>query len=177
MNISEFDKSIDNNEFLVKVDNIFIKLLSGVMLDDLDSIKHKVSDEVFNKYKSIIDTNKENHMTQMYDELNVKTSTITDIKVTEDKIIVKVNLVSRYMNYLIDSNTGDYISGNNRDREEHMNILTLEKKLNAKDMKVSMHCPSCGNPINYNDNGVCSYCGTVFNASDFDYILTNIETI
>lgn len=177
MNISEFDKSIDNNEFLVKVDNIFIKLLSGVMLDDLDSIKHKVSDEVFNKYKSILDTNKENHITQMYDELNVKTSTITDIKVTEDKIIVKVNLVSRYMNYLIDSNSGDYISGNNRDREEHMNILTLEKKLNAKDMKVSMHCTSCGNPINYNDNGVCSYCGTVFNASDFDYILTNIETI
>ena len=176
MNINDYDSTMDNSTFLVKVDNIFIKLLSGVMFDELDNIKHKVSDEVINRYKSIIDNNKERNVTQMFDELNVKTSSISDIKITEDKIIVTVNLISRYMNYYIDSNTGNYKSGNNREREEHLNILTLEKRKDAKDMKVSMHCPSCGNPINYNANGVCDYCGTVFNTSDFDYILTNIIT-
>ena len=40
-----------------------------------------------------------------------------------------------------------------------------------------MHCPTCGRPINYNADGTCDYCGTVFNTEKFDYILTDIKKV
>ncbi len=177
MNINEFDSSIDNTQFLTKVDNIFILLISGVMFDELDKAKHKVSEEVFKKYQRIIDSNKEKNITQMYDEMNVKSTTITDIKKTNEKIIVKVDLVSRYLDYQIDLETGAFISGNKTERKEHINKLILEKRIDARGVQTSMHCPSCGKPANVNETGICEYCGSVFNTDDYDYVLTSIETI
>ncbi len=177
MNINEFDNSIDNTQLLIKVDNIFILLISGIMFDELDKAKHKVSDEVYEKFKKIIDYNKENNIIQMYDEMNVKSTTITDIQKTNDKIIVKVDLVSRYLDYQLDSNTGEFIRGNKNDRKEHLNKITLEKKIDAKGVKESMHCPSCGKPANVNATGICEYCGSVFNTEAYDYVLTDIEII
>ena len=176
MNIKDYDSSIDNTQFLTKVDNIFILLISGVMFDELDKAKHKISEEVFNKYQSIIDSNKEKNIIQMYDEMNVKSTTIIDIRKTSEKIIVKVNLVSRYLDYIIDSNTGAFISGNNTERKEHYHKLVLEKRVDAKGVQTSMHCPTCGKPANVNATGICEYCGSLFNTDDYDYVLTSIET-
>lgn len=175
MNINEYDFSLENSMFLSKVDNIIILLYSGIMFDDLNRVKHKITDELFQKYQSILDNNNNNNVRQMYDELNVKSSSIVDIKKTEDKIIVKVNLICRYIDYLTNKTTLEYISGNNKTREEHQLLLTLEKNINSKDLSVSMHCPGCGSPANINAYGVCSYCGARFNTEAFDYVLTNIE--
>lgn len=175
MNINNYDPTINNSMFLSKVDNIFILLYTGIMFDDLNRVKHKMTPELFEKYKEILDENNSKNVRQMYDELNVKTSSITNITKTEDKIIVKVMLICRYMNYLVDKTTLKFKSGNDDTREEHTLTLTLEKRVDAKDIKVSMHCPACGSPANVNAYGVCPYCGTRFNTEDFDYILTNIE--
>ncbi len=175
MNINNYDPTINNSMFLSKVDNIFILLYTGIMFDDLNRVKHKMTPELFEKYKEILDENNSKNVRQMYDELNVKTSSITNITKTEDKIIVKVMLICRYMNYLVDKTTLKFKSGNDDTREEHTLTLTLEKRIDAKDIKVSMHCPACGSPANVNAYGVCPYCGTRFNTEDFDYILTNIE--
>ena len=175
MNINNYDPTINNSMFLSKVDNIFILLYTGIMFDDLNRVKHKMTPELFEKYKEILDENNSKNVRQMYDEINVKTSSITNITKTEDKIIVKVMLICRYMNYLVDKTTLKFKSGNDDTREEHTLTLTLEKRVDAKDIKVSMHCPACGSPANVNAYGVCPYCGTRFNTEDFDYILTNIE--
>ena len=175
MNINNYDPTINNSMFLSTVDNIFILLYTGIMFDDLNRVKHKMTPELFEKYKEILDENNSKNVRQMYDELNVKTSSITNITKTEDKIIVKVMLICRYMNYLVDKTTLKFKSGNDDTREEHTLTLTLEKRVDAKDIKVSMHCPACGSPANVNAYGVCPYCGTRFNTEDFDYVLTNIE--
>ena len=38
-------------------------------------------------------------------------------------------------------------------------------------------CPGCGAPVNVNSNGVCEYCGTVYNTEDYDWILIDILTL
>ena len=177
MNINKYDNTIDNNMLLSKVDNIFIQILTGIMFDDLDRVKHKISDCLYDRYKNILIYNNQNNLRQMFDELNIKNSQISFINKKDDKLIVSVSLVARYMNYFVNKETGEYVSGNNQKRMEYPYIITLEKSLNAKTMGVSMHCPGCGNPMNVNAYGVCSYCGTKFNTEDFDYVVTNIESI
>ena len=124
MNINNYDSTINNSMFLSKVDNIFILLYTGIMFDDLNRVKHKMTPELFEKYKEILDENNSKNVRQMYDEINVKTSSITNITKTEDKIIVKVMLICRYMNYLVDKTTLKFKSGNDDTREEHTLTLT-----------------------------------------------------
>lgn len=112
----------------------------------------------------------------MYDELNVKSTNIDNVEILEDKIVIKVTIISRYMDYLINKDNGNFVSGNNQSRVEKINYLVFEKIKSAKDYKIIRACPRCGASMDINKSGECNYCRTIFNAENYDYILTSIET-
>lgn len=173
MDISNFD-NIDNAMFLTKVDNIYVMLCTSIMMNDLTRVRHKVSEEIINKYQEIVNECTSKQIRKMYDELNVKSTEITNITETEEEIIVNVTLIARYMNYYIDLK-GNLISGDNTKSQEHTNYLTLIKKKTTKELNQARQCPNCGANIDVNNDGRCQYCGGHFNTEDYDYILTQIE--
>ena len=167
----------DFNEamFKTKVDNIFVKLYTCIMKGDLTDVRHFISEELYNNYINKINVLISHNKRQMYDEINVKNTMIINRKILEDKEIIDVEIVSRYMDYIIDINTGDLISGDDTRRIERRNILRFEKKLNTKDFGIVRKCPGCGASINVNNTGKCEYCDTIFNLDDYDYILVSIN--
>lgn len=167
----------DFNEamFKTKVDNIFVKLYTCIMKGDLTDVRHFISNELYNNYMNKINELISHNKRQMYDEINVKNTMIINRKILEDKEIIDVEIVSRYMDYIIDINTGDLISGDDTRRIERRNILRFEKKLNTKDFGIVRKCPGCGASININNTGKCEYCDTIFNLDDYDYILVSIN--
>ena len=167
----------DFNEamFKTKVDNIFVKLYTCIMKGNLTDVRHFISEELYNNYINKINELISNNKRQMYDEINVKNTMIINRKILEDKEIIDVEIVSRYMDYIIDINTGDLISGDDTRRIERRNILSFEKKLNTKDFGIVRKCPGCGASINVNNTGKCEYCDTIFNLDDYDYILVSIN--
>lgn len=167
----------DFNEamFKTKVDNIFVKLYTCVMKGDLTDVKHFISEELYNYYTNKINELSNFNKRQMYDEINVKNTSIINRNVLENKEIIDVEIISRYMDYIIDLNTGDTISGDDTRRIEKRNILKFEKKLNTKDFGLVRKCPGCGASINVNNTGKCEYCDTIFNLEDYDYILVSIN--
>ena len=167
----------DFNEamFKTKVDNIFVKLYTCIMKGDLTDVRHFISEESYNNYINKINELISHNKRQMYDEINVKNTMIINRKILEDKEIIDVEIVSRYMDYIIDINTGDLISGDDTRRIERRNILRFEKKLNTKDFGIVRKCPGCGASINVNNTGKCEYCDTIFNLDDYDYILVSIN--
>ena len=175
ININKYDSSIDNSMFKTKVDNIFIQLYNGISNGDLIDVKHKISDKVYDKYQIEVDKNNKDNLKHVFGELNVTSTKILSVDDKDNMIIVKVELVSRYMDYFVNKDTNDYVKGINTHRVEHKNYLTLFKKKNVKDMKANLYCPGCGKPANVNETGHCSYCGAIFNTEDYDYILSDIE--
>ena len=171
----EIDKTFNESMFITKVNNIFVMLKSCVMKRNLDRARHFLSLEVENKYDEIIKRLINENKINMFDELNVKESSIENIEITSDKIIIKVKLVSRYMDYIIDSNTKKYISGINDHRIEKVNSLTFEKIINAKNYGLIKKCPTCGASIDLNKDGRCPFCKNIFDAENYDYILTDIK--
>lgn len=167
----------DFNEamFKTKVDNIFVKLYTCIMKGDLTDVRHFISEELYNNYINKINELISHNKRQMYDEINVKNTMIINRKILEDKETIDVEIVSRYMDYIIDINTGDLISGDDTRRIEKRNILRFEKKLNTKDFGIVRKCPGCGASINVNNTGKCEYCDTIFNLDDYDYILVSIN--
>lgn len=168
------DNTFSESGFLAKVDNTFIMLLTAIMTDNLQRVKHKISKELFDKYTNLLDELNKNNERQMYDELNVKSSNIKSIEKTDYKYVIKVLLVSRYMDYRVDKNNGNFISGVNDRRIEKENYLTFEKKLNTKKESLARKCPGCAANIDANNSGKCSYCGTTYDTENYDWVLTNI---
>ena len=175
--LQEIDKSFNEVMFKSKINNIFVMLYSCIMTRNLDRVRHFISEDLENKYDSIINKLKEDKLIQMYDELNVKDSYIKNIEINDEKIIIDVVLISRYMDYKIDEDTKKYVSGINDHRIEVRNILRFEKYRNAKDYKLVKKCPTCGASIDLNKDGKCQFCKTIFDAENYDYILVSIEQI
>ena len=173
----KIDSTFNEGMFITKVNNIFIMLHTAIMMNDLDRARHFLSPELESHYEEVLkDLNKRN-VTQLYDELNVKTTEINNINILEDKIEISVDIVSRYMDYLIDKDSGDFISGINDYRVEKMNHLIFTKKIGAKYKNIAQKCPGCGANIDVNKSGKCPYCGTIFDAENYDWILTSIDTL
>ncbi len=173
MDISKYDNTLDNAMFLTKIDNIFIMLYTSIMNRNLDRVDHRISDEVYAKYEKVVEELKNSKRIQMYGELNVKSSKIIDIE-DKDDLIVTVKLVTRYLDYIVDEDY-NYISGNKDNREEHSLILKFKKRKDAEKLEASRHCPTCGALMDISKTGKCSYCGSIFNTEDYDWVLIDIN--
>ena len=168
------DKSFSESGFISKVDNTFIMLLSSIMNGDVKRVKHKLSDDLFNKYDNLVNELNGRNERQMFDELNIKSSEIKNINYENGNYIINVFLVSRYINYVIDKTNGNYIRGINDRRIEKKYNLTFEKKDKVKEESIARKCPSCGANMDVNNTGRCSYCGSIYNTKDYDWILTKV---
>ena len=166
---------INEAMFKTKVYNIFVKVYTSIMTQDLSDVAHFIGDNLQNKLQIQIDNLKKRNQRQIYDELNVKNTYILNRIIQNDKEVVVVVLISRYMDYIIDMDTGDLVSGDDTRRIEKRNILTFEKKLSVKDIGIVRKCPGCGASISVNTSGKCEYCDTIFNQEDYDYVLVSID--
>lgn len=171
------DPQFNEGMFITKVNNIFIMLHSAIMMDDLNRVRHYISDDLEEKYENKLKELNSNNVRQMYDELNVKTTSIEDIIINNDNVIIKVDIVSRYMDYVIDKNTLKFVSGINDRRVEKLNHLEFMKKRDIKSKGIVTKCLNCGASLDINASGRCSYCGAIFKNEDYDWILTSIETV
>ena len=97
----KYDSNFDEAGFKSYIDNIFVKLFTAVMTDSLDDVKHFLSSEVRETYQKKIDDLNHQNLIQMYDELNVKTSSISNVEITDNSFIITVSLTARYLDYLL----------------------------------------------------------------------------
>lgn len=164
------------SKFKTYVDNMFIQIHLAVMTKELEKIKHFVSGDVYHKLEEKIASLEERKVVQMYDEINVKQTTILSGIVQDEKMVIKVNITSRYMDYLMDED-GNVVSGISDHRIEKENYLTFEKKIHHLTSGQARKCPGCGANIDVNANGKCAYCGTTYNLEDKDWVLTSLETV
>lgn len=172
----KLDPTFSESKFKTKIDNIFVMLHFSLMTKNLSRVDHFISDEVYNEFNERLNKLNQNNQIQMFDELNVKSTEIQNIEIADTEFIIKVKLISRYMDYIIDADSRKLIKGNNTFRIEKTNILTFKKRRNFKIQDSVRKCPSCGANMNINNTGKCEYCGTIYNTEDYDWILTDIQT-
>ena len=170
------DPSFTESSFKTKVDNIFVMLHMALMTDNMKRVDHFINDDVYDKYNEYLITLNNNNERQMFDELNVKSTDIINIDITDTKYIITVKIISRYMDYIVDKTTNKFKRGNNTSRVEKENILVFEKLRSAKTQGIVRFCPNCGHPMDVNKSGYCEFCHSTYNQENYDYILTSIST-
>lgn len=171
--ILKYDPEFTKSKFKTYADNVFIQLHLALVTKELENIRHFVSNEVYNIYQEKLNKLNEKHLIQMYDEINVAETDILGYRVTETDMIIEVNLISRYLDYLMDED-GNYVSGDTDVRTERNNHLIFTKKINHTESGTVRKCPGCGASIDVNASGKCAYCGTIYNLEDKDWVLSSI---
>ena len=172
----DLDSTFTESSFKTKVDNIFVMLHMSLMTDNMKRVDHFISDNVCQEFSNRLNVLNSNNERQMFDELNVKSTDIVKVQITDTKYIITVRLISRYMDYIIDKNSGKFKRGNNSSRVEKENILIFEKNRSAKVQGVVRFCPNCGHPMDVNKSGYCEYCHSIYNQENYDWVLTSITT-
>ncbi len=178
MTVEEFrqiDSTFNESMFLTKVGNVFVKLFTAIMMDKLEDVDHFVGDSVMEYAERIASSARNAGHRQMYDELNVKDSQISEITEEDSVYKIKVYLQSRYMDYIISLDDGAFVSGNDQSRIQVNYYLTFTKKKDANKQGIVRKCPGCGAAISVNTTGKCEYCGSIYNQEDYDWVLTELE--
>ena len=174
-NVCDYDTNFDESVFLSRVDRIFIMILDSIMDRDMSSVKHYLSNDLYKKYDKLVTSYINDHKIRLFDEMNVKSTSIDGFNINDNKINIEVTLTSRYMDYFVNED-GKYLNGINDHRIEKLHHLVLTKRLDAKPLEEARRCPSCGNTLDINNTGICPYCNHTFNMEDYDYILTSMES-
>ena len=164
-----------NAELESKFSNIFIMLLIGIQSNDLSDVKHFLSDDVYNKYAEVCNRHRNNNEMQLYDEMNVKEIRINLVD-DGNYDVANVHIVSRYMDYIIDLNTGKKKSGVDDHRVEIDHDLVF-KKIKGVSKGEVVKCPGCGANLDVNHSGKCEYCGSIYSAETYDFVLTSITNL
>lgn len=164
-------------ELKSKFSNIFIMLLTGLMENDMTGAKHYISEELFTKYQDRCEKFIKNKEYQCYDEPNVGDINITNRYEDDNYYYIEATLLSRYMDYVIDMDTLKYKRGVNDHRIDTYHHMVFRKRKDAKDRTEVVECPYCGASLDVNYNGKCEFCGKVFSAENYDYILINIDNL
>ena len=172
----KLDPTFTLSSFKTKVDNIFVMLHMSLMTDNLKRVNHFISDSVMEEFKNRLAILNQNNEREMFDELNVKSTDILGVEILPDKYVIKVRLISRYMDYIVDKTTLNFKRGNNTSRIEKENILVFEKKRSAKVQGIVRFCPNCGHPMDVNKSGYCEFCHSTYNQEDYDWVLVSINT-
>ena len=172
--LEQLDSTFNQAMFITKVNNIFIKFFTAIMKDKLAEVDHFISDEVYQYGENILASIREKNYRKMYDELNVKESTIRSIDLVDNQFVVNVFLQSRYMDYILDLNTGNVVSGDDISRIQVNYMLTFTKKTNAASQGIAKTCQACGAPMDVNNSGKCEYCGSIYKQEDHDWVLEKL---
>lgn len=172
--ILKYDQDFSESKFITYVNNVFIQIYTSLMTKEIENIKHFVTDEVYHRLEQKINSLNKLGLIQMYDELNVAQTNILSYQVEENKMIIQVRILSRYLDYFVDLE-GNYVSGNRDSRVTKNYDLTFTKKINYEKVGTVNKCPGCGASIDVNATGICPYCGTVYNQEDKNWVLSSMN--
>ncbi len=162
--------------FKSRASDIFIKLLLGIMSRDLSKVKPFLSDELYNKYLDVVNNDINNNLIHCYDELNVKNIDIVKEVSIDGYYYVVVNLTSLYMDYYMNADTNDYVSGINNRRVEVVHEITFKKKEGVEKGNVTK-CPNCGASVDLESTSKCPYCNEDLSNINYDYIMCEVSNL
>lgn len=174
--LTEKDKNFNVEEFISKVDNLYMMLANSVMNEDIDRVKHKLTDKMYEKYKNYILELQKNNVREVYKDFKIKSIDIERVSEDEDYYYIEVWVISKYLDCYIDKASLKVAYYKGSVLKHYNNLLTLRKQKKAKEPSAIKYCPNCGANVDINNNGICTYCSSPFDMHNYDWILSDMKS-
>ncbi len=154
---------------------IFLDVQDAWMNFNYDKIRNLCTDELYNAYKTQLQTLKlKNGKNVMCDFL------LKDIKITgvsDNNGIIKVDTymdIEMY-DYVINTKTNEVIRGNKKRIVNNHYLMTFVKT--DKEVTGETKCPDCGAKVDLNTSAKCEYCGSTIVKDAKEFVLSKKKVV
>ncbi len=164
----------ENEDFAVqliedKASNGYLQMLTAQALGDPSILRRFVSDDVFNKIPM-----PEAGARVAYNRIYLNDVYLVGVAVEEDKNVLAIAIKSSCQRVRIDNGRAVKLDQAVMSRTEVI-LMSRDRKAGASKGSIYAHsCPSCGAPVENSLSINCGYCGTPFNSTGNEWIITGV---
>ena len=153
----------------------FIAIQNAWMNFEYDKLRELCTDELYNSYKSQLETLKLKNGQNIMSDFNLQQVNVIDIKEEDGKVAITVYMRVRFKDYVINQKTKEVIRGNSSSYMTNNYIMTFVRGKDAIDKDIS--CPNCGAPISDTASSKCEYCGSDIVKDSSEFVLSKKTNI
>ena len=174
--IKELIPDFNKEEFIKEGYQIYLDVQDAWSNFKLDSVRDKISDEMFNMYQSQLSTMEVKGEQNIMRDFTKKNAYLKNVVKQNDNITITATYVIDFYDYIVEKSTGKVLRGSANMKMRVTYDMKFRKTLDAS--KVVDHCPNCGAKIEkMNGAGVCEYCGSKIVSENAKWILTDKKNI
>jgi predicted lipid-binding transport protein (Tim44 family) len=164
----------ENEDFAVqlvedKASNGYLQILTAQALGDPAVMRRFVSDTAFGRIQM-----PEAGARVAYNRLYLNDVYLVGVAVEDDKNVLAVAVKSSYQRVRVEQDRAVKLDQAVMSRTEVI-LMSRDRKAGASKGSLYAHsCPSCGAPVENSLSLNCGYCGTAFNSTGSEWIITGI---
>jgi predicted RNA-binding Zn-ribbon protein involved in translation (DUF1610 family) len=156
----------------------FLEIYKAWSENNLENIRHLISENLFNNFKFWISLYQEKGVQNKLEKIDIQNIEITSIEIDKYYESITTRIFASCLDYMINKE-GKVVAGSKKRLREFTEYWTFVRRISVdkQDSKLLMRqCPSCGAPIeSLGQSYVCPYCGALIHTDEFSWILSTIS--
>ncbi len=182
--IRDTDPNFSEAAMKEKIANLYVRMQNAWQDKEFDKMRPFMTDALYSQFQLQLDEIIRSECTNYVERISVLDVELSGWRSDEvvDAVVAIVN--TRIVDYTLNDNTGKVVSGS-KTMEKFMTyewtlirskgMITPEPSGEGSEDTVTIHCPSCGAPVEINQSAKCPYCDSVINAGDYDWVVSAIK--
>ncbi|MFB0921839.1 MAG: zinc-ribbon domain-containing transport protein [Oscillospiraceae bacterium] len=184
--LMETDPNFSEAAVKEKIGNLYVRMQTAWQANEFDSMRPYMTDALFSQFKLQLDELIRSECTNHVERIAVLNIELIGWKSDETVDAIVAQLQTRIIDYISNDRTGKLISGSKTAEKFMTYEWTLVRSKGMKtpgsaaegnESTVTIHCPSCGAPVEINQSAKCPYCDSVINAGNYDWVISEIKGI
>jgi len=169
-----------------KIGNLYVRMQGAWQAKEFEIMRPFMTDALYSQFRLQLDELIRSECTNYVERIAVLEVNLLGWRSDESNDAITAEVRTRIVDYTSNDRTGKVISGS-RTTEKFMTyewtlirskgMTTPEPSGEGKEETVTVHCPSCGAPVEINQSAKCPYCDSVINAEDYDWVISEIKGI
>ena len=179
--IKQNDENFDTEQFLLWAKNIFITIQTAWAQRDWEKIRTIEKEELFEQHNTQLQEYIRLGRINVIDEIKVLDAYLHKLVIDENFENLTVSLRATMNDYIINEKNGKVLMGNKNEVFDTIYQMTFTRRKGIKTNLINglivNVCPHCGATVESASAGVCQYCGSVVHSGEFNWVLSNLESV
>ena len=179
--IKQNDKNFDTEQFLLWAKNIFITIQTAWAQRDWEKIRTIEKEELFEQHNTQLQEYIRLGRINIMENINVIDAYLHKLVIDENFENLTVSLRATMNDYIINEKNGKVLMGNKNEVFDTIYQMTFTRRKGIKTNLINglivNVCPHCGATVESASAGVCQYCGSVVHSGEFNWVLSNLESV
>ena len=179
--IKQNDENFDTEQFLLWAKNIFITIQTAWAQRDWKKIRTIEKEELFEQHNTQLQEYIRLGRINIMENINVIDAYLHKLVIDENFENLTVSLRATMNDYIINEKNGKVLMGNKNEVFDTIYQMTFTRRKGIKTNLINglivNVCPHCGATVESASAGVCQYCGSVVHSGEFNWVLSNLESV